>query len=100
MPKILLTPEILMERASQVKSCQQEQQNIIEQVGKLVRDLVNGWEGEAQRAFQGEFERRKGTYTQFAPDLEKFSAFLTSYADTMKSIDSGKANEANNITES
>lgn len=87
MPKIMLTPEFLTEKASEVENCRSEQEEIIRSVGTLVDSLITGWEGAAQRAFQAAFDERRGTYAQFAPDLSRFSEFLSTYARTMEDID-------------
>ena len=92
MPKIMLTPEFLTEKATEVENCRAEQEEIIRNVGNLIDALVMGWEGAAQRAFQAAFDERRGTYAQFAPDLSRFSEFLSSYARTMEDIDVGEGN--------
>ncbi len=91
MPKIMLTPEFLNEKASQVENCRTTQEEIINGVATLIDNLVSGWEGAAQRAFQAAFDARRGTYEQFAPDLSAFSSFLNMYAQTMEDIDVGEA---------
>lgn len=92
MPKIMLSPEFLTEKATEVENCRTEQEEIIKSVGTLIDALVTGWEGAAQRAFQAAFDARRGTYSQFAPDLSRFSEFLSSYARTMEDIDVGEGN--------
>lgn len=91
MPKIMLTPEFLNEKASQVENCRTTQEEIINGVATLIDNLVSGWEGAAQRAFQAAFDARRGTYAQFAPDLSAFSEFLSTYARTMEDIDVGES---------
>ena len=90
MPKIMLTPEFLTEKASEVENCRSEQEEIIRSVGTLIDSLITGWEGAAQRAFQAAFDERRGTYAQFAPDLSRFSEFLSTYARTMEDIDNAE----------
>lgn len=91
MPKILITPEFLTEKASQVENCRATQEEIIKGVAALIDNLVNGWEGAAQRAFQAAFDARRGTYEQFIPDLNAFSSFLNLYAQKMEDIDVGES---------
>ncbi len=94
MPEIMLTPEVLTEKATELGNIQAEQQNVIESIQKLIDDIVSGWEGKAQQAFLNSFNEKKGTYKEFAVDMSSFADFLRSYSQTMEDIDTGEATKA------
>ena len=90
MPEIMLTPEILTERATELGNIQSEQQNVIAGIQKLVDEIVSGWEGKAQQSFLNSFNEKKGTYEEFSVDMSAFADFLRVYANTMEDIDNGQ----------
>lgn len=87
MPLIRLTPEAVMDASGRVANCQAQQEEIINDISRLVNDILANWEGVQKQNFQTAFEARRGTYAEFAVDLTNFANFLSSYADTLKSID-------------
>lgn len=87
MPKIRLNSEALQAKAKEVEQYQQEQQEIISSVAKLVDEIVSDWQGKAQEAFIAAFEAARPTYEKFAPDLSDFAHFLTNYAQTNEYLD-------------
>lgn len=87
MPKILLTPDVLREKATELTQCQEDQQQVIRDVQGLIDDIVSDWEGEAQQKFRAAFERRKVDYDKFAPDMSRFADFLKNYSETMEYLD-------------
>lgn len=89
MPKILLTPETLKERATQVNQCMEEQKQVISDIAKLIDSLGAGWEGEAYNGFIEAFNSAKPTYEKFAVDLTNFSKFLEEYSNSMELLDLG-----------
>ena len=92
MPEIMLTPEVLTEKATELGNIQAEQQNVIEGIQKLVDDIVSGWEGQAQQKFVSSFEEKKSTYKEFSVDMTNFVDFLRVYSNTMQDIDNGQPN--------
>ena len=89
MPKIKLTPEVLLKASGDIAQCEVDQQNIIATVQRLIDDVVEDWEGQAQKKFISTWESSKPAYEQFAPDMSKFSEFLNNYANTMEALDAG-----------
>lgn len=89
MPEIMLTPEILNEKSSELSNIQSEQQNVIANIQRIVDELLSGWEGQAQQKFVSSYEEKKSTYQEFSVDMTAFVDFLRVYANTMEAIDSG-----------
>ena len=87
MPKIKITHATLESTATQIANCAAKQANVLNLVDKAIRDLNNGWEGEAQKAFSDVYEKAKPTYKSFADDIRKFSDFLKEYLRTMQDAD-------------
>ena len=89
MPKITLTPDGLREEAGKVTQCMEEQRQVIDNVAKLINEIVSDWEGDAQKGFIEAFENARPTYEKFAPDLSNFATFLNDYSNSMEFIDLG-----------
>ena len=87
MPEILLTPEVLREKASELRHIQEEQEHLIAQIQRLVDEMWLGWEGKAQEAFIKSFNDKKRTYKLFSIDMLRFANFLGVYAVSMEGID-------------
>ena len=88
MPKIMLRPEVLRHRATEIVQCMDDQTQIVRDVSMLIEDIVADWHGEAQKAFVGAFENARPVYEKFAPDLKNFEEFLRRYAAVMEYHDS------------
>ncbi len=94
MPEIMLTPEILRDKAAELRKAQNDQAHIIGRIQRLVDEIWLGWEGKAQESFVKSFNDKKRTYKEFAFDMDKFAHFLAMYAIDMESIDSGFGHHA------
>ena len=89
MPKMLITPEVLLKAAGDITQCEADQNDILSTVQKIVDDAISDWEGKAQQKFISMWESSKPAYEQFAPDMSKFAEFLNNYANTMDALDAG-----------
>ncbi|MBQ7214902.1 MAG: WXG100 family type VII secretion target [Synergistaceae bacterium] len=89
MPRIRLTSDVLKQKAGEITQCMDDQKQVINDVAKLIEEIVSDWEGEAQKGFIATFENVKPTYEKFAPDLSDFANFLTNYANTNEYLDVG-----------
>ncbi len=95
MPKIRLTPEILQGKANELTGCMEDQRQIINDIAKLIDEVVADWEGQAQKKFIAAFNEAKPIYDKFAdPDLRVFVDFLNNYALTMETLDAGQGTKA------
>ena len=93
MPKIMLRPEVLRHRASEIVQCMDEQAQIVRDVSALIEDIVADWEGETQKSFIRAFENVRPVYEKFAPDMGNFEEFLRRYAAVMEYHDANPLNE-------
>ena len=89
MPKMVITPDVLLKAAGDIDQCEADQHDIISTVQSLIDNVVSEWEGQAQKKFMSMWENSKPAYEQFAPDMSKFSEFLKNYANTMEALDNG-----------
>ena len=89
MPKMLITPEVLLKASGDIAQCQADQEDILSTVQGLIDEVVNEWEGQAQKKFISKWDEKKPAYQQFAPDMSKFAEFLNNYANTMETLDNG-----------
>ena len=89
MPKIRLTSDVLKQKAGEITQCMDDQKAVINDVARLIDEVVADWEGEAQKGFIAAFENVRPTYEKFAPDLSDFANFLNNYANTFEYVDVG-----------
>ena len=95
MPKIRLTPEILQGKANELIACKEDQRKVIEDIARLIDEVVADWAGKAQEKFIAAFNDARPIYEKFAdPDLDGFIKFLNNYALTMETLDAGQGTKA------
>lgn len=82
MARIEVTPEMLREKSTQVRTYKEEYISVIQKLTTLVNGLTDIWQGEAQTTFQGKFEGMKSTFTQFEQILEEYALNLSDAANT------------------
>lgn len=80
MARIQVTPELLREKATEVRGLKDENTAVIQKLTALVNGLTDIWQGEAQIAFQTKFDSMKSTFTQFEQLLESYAADLSTNA--------------------
>ena len=90
MAEIYITPDVLRDASAKLASAQAEQENALSTIQGVVDEILANWEGKAKEAFIAAFDEKKGTYKEFGIDMSQFSAFLTSYSNTMEDIDIGE----------
>lgn len=81
MPKIVVTPELLDEKAGQVSNIKTEYDQAIQKLTTLVNGLTDIWQGDAQKAFQARFDGMKQTFTDFGTMLDDYSKDLKTAAN-------------------
>ena len=97
MPKIMLTPSFLREKAQSLTSSQDTLNTTMTNIKELANSLPGEWEGQAQAAFLSSYETKVQVYKTFSNDLQKFADFLKDYAGTMDNADAGGASAAEGL---
>ncbi|MBR1418044.1 MAG: WXG100 family type VII secretion target [Synergistaceae bacterium] len=97
MPKILVTPDFLKSKATELTNAQTALTATMKAIQQLADTLLSEWEGKAQKAFMNSYEAKKQVYKEFDVALQKFADFLNDYASTMDTADTGGASEAGGL---
>lgn len=91
MAEIFLTPDVIRDASTKLANAQAEQESVLSKIQSVVDEILASWEGKAKEAFLAAWGEKKGTYQEFGIDMSQFSAFLSSYAETMEGLDTGEA---------
>ncbi len=95
--RIVISPELLDDRANQVEKCRDTQVQTFETVDSFIKHLVEGWEGEAQTAFTESFNRNKKKFDEFIVDMTNFAKFMHDFAATMRTNEAGGVRKAQQL---
>ena len=87
MPKIRVTTEVLQQKANELEQCMEDQRQIIHDVATLIHEVVEDWQGEAQRGFIEAAAQKRPVYERFGVDLSRFAHHLRDYASRIEYID-------------
>lgn len=80
MPRIVVTPELLEEKAGQVSNIKTEYDQAIQKLTVLVNGLAEIWQGDAQKKFQTRFDGMKPKFTEFGTMLDEYAKDLNAAA--------------------
>ena len=97
MPKILVTPDFLKAKATELNTAQDTLNSTMSAIQNLAASLPAEWKGAAYTAFMQSYESKKQVYKTFSNDIKKFADFLNDYAATMETADVGGASTANGM---
>ena len=84
MPSIKLTPELLEEKAGNLRSTAARNDDVIARLDGLIEALNADWEGDAYNAFRESYSQKRATFESFTEDMEIFASFLVKFADIMR----------------
>lgn len=87
MAQILVNPDTLRAKASDVRNYRNQHDEIITRLKALVSGLNETWQGNAQTAFVSSFEGMQSTFTQFSELLEDYAKTMESFANKMETED-------------
>ena len=87
MAQILVNPETLRAKASDVRSYRSQHDEVINRLKQLVAGLNETWQGNAQTAFVSSFEGMQSTFTQFSELLEDYAKTMENFANRMEEQD-------------
>ena len=94
---ILLTPENLLNEASNLLKNKSELDNVFTQIAQLIAGLIEHWHGEAQKAFTDSFNQKRSVFDKFSQDMESFANFMKKYANDMKELETNQKNMAGKL---
>ena len=92
--RIVITPESLEQRSTELRNYKDQQQNVFNEVESIIKNLLSDWEGEAQAEFMASYERNKTVFDQFILDMERFAKFMYDFAAAMKTNEQGGKQKA------
>ena len=87
MAVIQVTPELLMGKASEVRTLKSQHDETMAKLRNLIMGLNDTWKGEAQVAFQAKFESMQSTFTSFSEMLEGYANKMDMSARELQSTD-------------
>ena len=95
--EILLTPELMRDKAGQIRSIKAEQEEIMSNLTNLVSGLSAVWRGDAQDAFVAKYMGMRTTFTNFANAIGEFATLMTDVATKMENTDNSVANRIRGV---
>ena len=84
---IQVTPEVLMSKATEVRSYRAQHDETINRLRTLVLSLNETWKGEAQDAFVAKFESMQSTFLNFSEMLESYAKLMDTAARELQTTD-------------
>ena len=81
--RILLTTEELLSEAKELQSAVQKNQDVIQKCDSIVNGLLNGWEGDAQRAFAESWKTKRTALVRMTDGMKDLAVKISRFADTM-----------------
>lgn len=93
MAQIMMTPDVLRGKASEVRSLRTQHDDVITKMRSLVNGLTDSWMGQAQSAFVSQFESMQSTFSAFSDLMESYAQKMDVAATTMEQTDSALASK-------
>lgn len=85
---IQVTPEMLRQKAQEVRSIKSSHDNIINNITSLVRNLNSQWKGSAQDTFLARYNEFNGsTFVTFSNMLEGYAKLMDTAANDLENQD-------------
>lgn len=92
---IQVTPELLREKAKELRNYRAEHDEVIQKSKALVNGLPDQFKGQAADSFIQKFNGMESTFKQFSEMLESFAVKLDNNANTLEETDKQLANSNN-----
>ncbi len=87
MATIMVTPELLESKASEVRGLRASHDETMAKLKNLILSLNTEWKGEAQTALVTKFESMQSTFTNFSEMLEEYAVKMVKSAQLMRDAD-------------
>ncbi|MBR0039179.1 MAG: WXG100 family type VII secretion target [Lachnospiraceae bacterium] len=84
---IRITPESLRSNATKVDGYRSEFDGTMSNLQRLVDNLGSEWEGQAQAAFNNDFQNMKKTITSFSQCLQRYADAMRTAAAELEQAD-------------
>ena len=97
MAVIQVTPEVLRQKASEVRNYRSEHNDVITKFRNLVNSLGDTFKGEAHDAFVAKFESMQSTFTNFSEMLEGYAKLMDDHATRMETAQKESVTQINNF---
>ena len=97
MALIQVTPDLLNEKASELRGYKDQHDEAMSQIRTLVNGLNEVWKGDAQDAFLAKFESMQGTFQQFSELLEGYAKLMNTAAASLEEADVSLASTMNSF---
>lgn len=91
MAVIQMTPELLNEKAKELRGLRQEHDEAMKKMGTLIHGLDAIWKGDSQTAYINKFDSMQGTFTNFSEMIEQYAVLMDNAARQMQETDAGLA---------
>ncbi len=97
MPMIQLTPEILDEKAANLESTAQRNDDVVSRLDSLINALEADWEGEAYNAFRTSYQNKREKFQHFTLDMRDFAKYMRDFAEIMREEEKRQTTAAQNL---
>jgi len=85
--QIRMTPDQMRGRAGEVRNQGETFQDVINRMQSIIHELQTEWEGEASRAFEGQFNRLKPAFNDMRQLINDIGTQLDSTANAVEQLD-------------
>ena len=87
MAAIQVTPELLNEKANQLRLLRTSHDEAMARAAGIINGLSDVWKGEAQAAYVEKFQDMRGVISSFSEMIEEYAAFMDRAANAMAETD-------------
>ena len=94
MPLIKLTPELLREKAEELKKYAEQNEQVVQDLNSILNGPLASWEGPAQEAFRTSYVAKRATFVTFSDTLRQFAQEVINYADVMENEEENQRRRA------
>lgn len=91
MAVIQMTPELLNEKAREIRRLREEHDGVIRNMDTLIHGLDAIWKGESQAAYIAKFESMSQTFLNFSEMIEQYAVLMDNSARQLQEADAGAA---------
>lgn len=95
-PTISMSPELLRERAKNVRNYKAQHDEVMAKMKNLINGLDEVWKGEAQTAYMEKFTSMQPTFQNFSEMLEGYAQLMETSANDMEAHDQQLGQRINN----
>jgi WXG100 family type VII secretion target len=85
--QIRMTPEAMRGRATEVRTQGENFQDTIHKMQTIINELQTEWEGNASRAFAGQFDRLKPSFNEMRQLIDDIGTQLDATANAVEQLD-------------